>query len=184
MRRPEKKTLITAGVMFVAILIMTWVLRIPLGIQRNGENAGVFIHAGDIGVYLAAVLLGGPWGAIVAALGCCLADIFVGSAIYAIPTLIIKAGMVFLLAYFMKKDHSWLGILRTVGYAGGLMVIGYFLYDLVILGDYEVAALSLPFNLLQMIFSGLIAWPVLKILSGKSYQQADDPIITTTKRVK
>lgn len=182
MRRPEKKTLITAGIMFIVILLLTWLLRIPLNIERDGVNAGAFIHPGDIGVYVAAALLGGPWGALASALGACLADIIVGSAVYALPSLVIKAAMAFLLAHCLKKDHSWPGLLRGLIFAGALMVLCYFVFDLVIMGDYTVAALSLPFNLLQMAVCGLIALPVLKIIAGKSYKE-EEPIITK-KQVK
>jgi len=183
MRRPDNKTLITAGIMFVVILLLTWLLRIELNILRDGVSAGAFIHPGDIGVYIAAGILGGPWAALASALGSGLADVFAGSAIYAIPSLIIKAAMAFLLAHYMKKDHTWLGLIRGLILTGVLMVLGYFIFDLVIMGDYEVAALSLPFNLLQMIVCGLVALPVLKIFGGKNYQQQAEPVITT-RRVK
>lgn len=182
MRRPDKKTLITAGVMFVVILLLTWLLRIPLNIGRNGGNSGAFIHPGDIGVYVAAALLGGPWGALASALGSCLADIFAGSAVYALPSLVIKAAMAFLLARCVKKDHSWMGLIRGLLFAGALMTLCYFVFDLVIMGDYTVAALSLPFNLLQMAVCGLIALPVLKIIAGKSYPKEET--INEKKQVK
>jgi hypothetical protein len=53
------------------------------------------------------------------------------------------------------------------------MVIGYFLFDLVFMGNYEVAALSLPFNALQAIVNGLISIPVLKIICRKSYNEVE-----------
>ena len=182
MRRPDKKTLITAGIMFVVILLLTWLLRIKLNILRDGVSAGAFIHPGDIGVYLVAGILGGPWGALAAALGACVADLFAGSAIYALPSLVIKAAMVFLLEHYMKKDSTWLGLIRGLIITGVVMVIGYFIFDLVIMGDYEVAALSLPFNLIQMVVCGLVALPVLKIFCGKNYQQTEP--VSTTRRVK
>ena len=62
--------------------------------------------------------------------------------------------MAFVVAGLIKKDGTWLGLIRTICYAGTVMVAGYFIFDLLIMGDYDVAALSLPINVLQLIANG------------------------------
>lgn len=181
MRKPEPKLLILAGIFFAGILLLTCLVRVPLEILRDGNNAGAYFNMGDLGVYLAAAFLGGPWGALCAGLASLIADLIVGSTIYALPSLVIKAAMAFVVAGFIKKDGSWLGMVRTVSYAGTVMVAGYFIFDLLIMGDYDVAALSLPINVLQLIANGAVAVPVLKLIPKKTYEQ---PFEFSSARVK
>jgi len=54
------------------------------------------------------------------------------------------------------------------------MIVLYFVYDLVF-RDYVMAALGLPFNVLQLVAGGVVAVPVLKFLRRKSYDQAGLP---------
>ena len=68
MRKPEPRFLILAGICFAGILLLTCLVRVPLEILRDGKNAGAYFNMGDLGVYLAAAFLGGPWGALCAGL--------------------------------------------------------------------------------------------------------------------
>ena len=184
MRRPDNKTLILTGILFVVIVLLTCLLRFD--IHHQGKLAGYWT-LGDVGVYIAAALLGGPWAALAAGVGSAFADIFVGQAIYAPASLIIKAGMALAFASHSKRGHTVLHLIKSVAVGGGIMIGGYFFYDLIIRGDYILAAISLPFNILQLIGSGLIAVPVLFLMGGKNYRQGGgfgprDDFYTPTKR--
>ncbi len=185
MKKADNKTLILAAVMFVVILLLTWLLRIDIHYQ---EALAGYWTLGDVGIYVAAALLGGPWAALAAGLGSAFADIFAGQAVYAPASLVIKAIMAFVFAAFAKRGHSLLHLVKSVCYSGGVMVLGYFLYDLIIRGNYALAAIGLPFNLLQLIAGGVIAVPVLFLMGGKTYRQGNgftvrkDDFPTTTKR--
>ena len=177
----NRKTLIITGIMFVVIFLLTWLISVPLGIERNGESAKAYLNLGDAGIMLAVALLGGPWAALAAALGSALGDLVVGSAVYILPTLIIKAVMAFVAATLIKKDSSFLGAVRTVTISGLWMTIGYFIYDLIFMGDFVCASALLVLNLLQVVANGVIAVPLLKLLGGKSQRQAQQ---ATMGRVK
>jgi uncharacterized membrane protein len=158
MKKYDNKTLILAAVMFVVILLMTWLLR--MDIPYEGKQAGYWT-LGDVGIYITAALLGGPWAALCAAVGSALADIIVGQAVYAPASLVVKALWRLCSYRTQSAGTHFLHLIKSVAYAGGVMVLGYFLYDLIIRGDYVLAAIGLPFNILQVIASGLIAVPVL-----------------------
>ncbi|HWR24516.1 MAG TPA: ECF transporter S component [Feifaniaceae bacterium] len=183
MRRPDNKTLILTGVLMVVVVLLTCLLRFD--IHHQGELSGYWT-LGDVGVYIAAALLGGPWAALASGVGSALADIFVGQAVYAPASLLIKAGMALAFAARLKRGHAPLDLVKSVAVAGGIMIGGYFFYDLIFRGDYVLAAISLPFNILQLIGSGVIAVPVLFLMGGKNYRQGggfgsrDD--FTQTKR--
>jgi uncharacterized membrane protein len=173
MRLPEKKKLIIAACVFAATLLMTWLLKIKLDFMRGNVSAGAYINMGDIGVFAGAALLGGPLGALAASLASALADLFVGSAVYAIPSLIIKGSMALLTAQLLKRGSEWSNIAKTICISEAVMVLGYFLFDLVFMGNYEVAALSLPLNALQSVINGPISIPVLKIICRKPYNEVE-----------
>lgn len=185
LRQTDNKTLITAGIMAVVIVLFTALLRVDLNILRNGQHAGAYLSLGDVGLYVAILLLGGPWAALCAAVGSALGALFIGSAVYAPANLIFKPLMVFTAVALLKRDSTWMGVFKAVGLASAVMILGGFLYDLVILASYEVAALRLPYNLIEAVVCALISIPVLKLLGGKSYSQTGDTMTsssTTTKR--
>ncbi len=168
MRRPDNKTLILTGILFLVIILLTCLLRFDI---HHQDKPSGYWTLGDIGIYIAVALLGGPWAALAAGLGSALADVFVGQAIYAPASLVIKAGMALVFASYLKRGHTLLHLVKSVGMAGGIMIGGYFFYDLIFRGDYILAAIGLPFNILQLIGSGIIAVPVLFLMGGKNYRQ-------------
>jgi uncharacterized membrane protein len=123
----------------------------------------------------------GPWyGAIAGAFGSALADILLGSAIYAPATLLIKGSMA-LVAFFLatllgksiKKDS--LDVLARIPAAlvcEVIMVLGYLLYDAFALGYGAAALASVLGNITQgvlgaigsvIIFSTLKATKAIRI---------------------
>lgn len=172
MRQVDKKTWILTGIMFVVVFLLTWLLRVDIPYGETAKAAGYWT-LGDVGIYVAVMLLGGPLGALASGLGACLADIVAGHASYAIATLIIKAVMALLIGWHLKRGTSLIHRVKTVCLAGGMMTLLYFLYDLVVRGNYLVAAIGLPFNVLQAIACGIIAVLVLFLTRGKSYHRDD-----------
>lgn len=171
MNKLDKKKLILIVVLFAITVLLSWLPSFLYPVQ-DGKPGGYW-NLGDVGVYLSAALLGGPWGALIAAVGAALADLIKSQAIYAPATLVIKAAMALLFGWHVRQGTTILHIAKSVGYCGLLMTLGYFLYDLILRGSYQIAAIGLPLNLLQVIASGLVAVPVLFLIGGKSYRQGN-----------
>lgn len=179
MKRFTTKQIIVAAVFFAAIILATCLLRFDIPkssdggplLRHTGKEANCFISFGDCVIYIAALAVGNPLAIIAAAVGSALADIFVGSAVYAIPSLIIKGAMAYLAERMLKNERDWLSIIKLCLYCSLIMIGGYFLFDLIIMNDYSVAALCLPTNVLQAIMNAAIAIPVLKVLSGTYFKQ-------------
>ncbi len=169
-KKVETKKLILIIVLFVVTLLFTWLLRFD---YHSPDQLAGYWTLGDVGVYLSAALLGGPWGALVAAAASGLADIIVGQAIYAPASVVIKAVMAFMFAWYVKRGNTWLHLAKGVGYTGAWMVFGYFIYDVVIRGNYAIASYGLFLNILQVIASAVVAVPVLFLIGGKSYRHGE-----------
>ena len=135
-----------------------------------GESVGPANALCATVVLLGGYLLGPAWGALAGSIGPALADVLLGSPIYAPATLVIKAGMAALAAACHQafgKGRGPLG-LAACGIVGELpMVVGYWLYDALLLGSAAGAAAGIPSNLVQAAF-GIAASTLLAAALGRS----------------
>ena len=143
----KKLKKLTATAMFAAIIfVLTALVRFPA--------ASGYIHPGDSMIYICAVVLGSPWGALAGAAGGALADVLAGYAVYAPATVIIKAAIAFVfIGAKREKLFSLRNALLTVP-AGCLTVGGYYLADLII--DKSFALADILGNVIQAAGSAVI----------------------------
>ena len=153
MHKPVNR-LALAGLLAAVVVILTIVTYFPIpGV------AGAYINLGDVGVYLSASLLGSPWGALTAAVGSGLADLLLGSAMYAGPTFLIKGGMALLASLLISR---WKKTLPALLCAGLLMPAGYFLFETFLYGA-QTAAASLPLNGIQYAVGILLGYAAIRL---------------------
>ncbi len=145
---------IFAGLVAAATLL--FVIPIP-------ATSGYF-NLGEVLIYVAALLFG-PFVGAIAGAGAAISDVLV-AAQYAPGTLTIKAIEGFLVGFLTKtlnKKIKSITVCATVAIIiGGFeMVAGYFLYETLALGyPATLAALEVPFNIVQMLIGLAIAIPV------------------------
>lgn len=155
MKDDKTKLLTAAGMLCAAVVVVTMFAAVPIP-----NVAGAYVNAGDAAVYASAYLLGWPWGAVVAAIGSGLADLFLGSALYAPATAIIKGGMAAIAAALFKKTQgAWRMVAMLLG--GLWMTAGYFGYECIIYGV-ETALISVLPNLIQALLGALLGGIVLR----------------------
>ncbi len=136
--------------------VSTLLVTVPL---PNG-----YFNTGDVFVLLSGWCLGPLYGAVAAAVGSALADVWSGFALYAPATFFIKglnAALAWLVAFFMKKlikKDSLDFISRIVSAIAGetVMVLGYFLFEAVLYGV-AGGAVALVGNTLQGVCCGALA---------------------------
>ena len=135
------------GAMFCALVYAATWISVPAPAVGN-------VNLGDGVLLLCAWMLGGVWAVVAAALGAALADLTMGYAVYAPATFVIKALMVLaaiLIVHVLVKLRvpKWLSrVLSAVG-AELLMIVGYFIYEALILQYGIAAAANIPFNAIQ-----------------------------------
>lgn len=151
-----KKTrlFVTTSLFAALILISTMFLNVKL---PNG-----YANLGDCFIIVAAFLLGPKYGACAAAIGASLSDIFLGYALYAPATFVIKALMAFCCGLVFKKNRHSSGIVLASLLSELIMLIGYFLYEAVLYG-FGGAFLSIPGNSIQGILNIIAAYALLII---------------------
>jgi uncharacterized membrane protein len=141
----------------VAAATLIFVIPIP-------ATSGYF-NLGETLIYVAALLFGPLVGATAGA-GASIADALVAVQ-YAPGTLTIKAIEGFLVGFLTKKLNkkiNSLTICATIAIViGGFeMVAGYFIYETLVLGyPVDLAAVEIPFNIVQMLIGLIIAVPIM-----------------------
>lgn len=141
----------------VAVATLTFVIPIP-------ATSGYF-NLGEVLIYTAALLFG-PFVGLIAGAGASIADILVAPQ-FAPGTLVIKATEGFIVGYLTKKLNKKIKSLTlcasiAIIIGGFEMVLGYFLYETLVLGYPAALALfEVPFNIVQMLVGLVIAVPIM-----------------------
>jgi len=146
------------GALAVAVTIV-FVFPIPATI-------GGYFNLGEIIVYTAALAFGLYVGAFAGG-SIAIADILVGAAVFAPGTLVIKGLEGAIVGFLSRelKNHGlssgWSAAISVV--IGGLeMIVGYFIYEQLVVGYSLLGALvEIPYNVVQMAVGLGIALPII-----------------------
>lgn len=162
MKEINLKRLVAASIFGALICVATMVFVVPL--PGNG-----YVNLGDCVVIAAGCLLGPVWGAAAAAIGSSLADMFLGYAIYAPGTLVIK-GLMAVSAYYcfraLRKAGASPSLLATGSAscaAEVVMFAGYFAYDVALLG-FKTGSLAAAGNAVQGAAGAVIGAILLHVI--------------------
>lgn len=151
----RQKRLILAAILLVLTFGITALVRVgadityPVG--RDRVNAGVYATLGDACIFLNVLLLGGPFGAAVSAVGMAAADLVVGSKLYIMGTILVKSAMALCVSAFCLKCNSWRKCFAVAGVTEGIMIVGTFIFTLVIAREFSVALRALLYDLAQAV---------------------------------
>ena len=170
---PSNSVVIAMIAIFGALIcVLTMIIAIPIPATKG------FINIGDLGVMIAGLLLGPVIGGIAGGVGSALADIFLGYAIYAPATLIIKGLEGFIIGVIAnpRKNYqkfNYRDIIAVI--VGGLiMVFGYFIYELILFG-FPAALIEFFLNsLIQFVLSAIIALIFTRTLRKKIIDSLPD----------
>ena len=163
------RKLVSAALFAALVCVATIVFVVPL--PGNG-----FANLGDCVAITAGCLLGPLWGGLAAAVGASLADLFLGYALYAPATFVIK-GLMAVLAFFMLRGFrasSTPSVLRTALAAAAaecLMVTGYFIFEYFLLGS-AAAIADIVGNSIQAVAGTAGGTALLKTLMGSKTLRA------------
>lgn len=163
-RNNSVKTLALGGMLAALIFVATSFFKLPVSITQG------YIHLGDGFILLGASLVGGGTAVIAAALGSALADLLGGYTMYILPTFLIKGAVAAVAVQFLAKERPlWLTAAGML-LAEGVMVIGYFLIEWLVLGYGLAAASGAVFPNIVQGLSGVIIGtfllPLIKRVKG------------------
>ncbi len=148
MNRKALRNSILSALFAALVFLMIWLPFLHLPIPGTTG----YIHFGDAILFLCAALLPFPYAAF-AVFGAALADLLLGP-IWIPATVLIKVGSVALLSCradkLATKKNILAAFLCTV-----FCVVGYYVWEGIVYGDFGAALISIPYNLIQGIGSAI-----------------------------
>ena len=165
----KTRMLVMTGLFAALGCVATMVLQVP-------SPTGGYMNLGDTVVILGAYLLGPVYGAIAGGVGPALADLLSGYGIYVPATLVIKAlmGLAVALLYRALKKQNWALVVCGVA-AEAIMVVGYWLFDGILVGSLAGSAAGLPSNFVQAAFGLIVSTLLALVLKRSSYVRGEFP---------
>ena len=147
MKNEKIKLICFAGIFTAIVFVFTAYLHIP-------SHTG-YTHIGDAFIYLAACLLPLPYAIFVGAGGALLADCLTGFAIWAPCSVIIKTTAVL---FFTNKSENIICLRNILALipAWTLCIGGYYLYEVLITGNFIAPAIGIPGYIVQSALSTVL----------------------------
>ena len=159
--------IVITSLMMGLIIVCTMFVRIPIPLTTG------YVHLGDAMIFLGVLLLGWRYGAIAAAFGSTLGDLLSGFAMWAPWTFVVKGGMAIIAGVIllsiskMDKKNSLFGNLVAMIPAGIFMVVGYFVAEGFMYGNWIAPWIGVPWNIGQFAVGIALAIIIQKAL-GKA----------------
>ena len=159
----KTSSVVMTAMMLAIITVSVMFIKLPIPFTQG------YVHLGDAMIFVAVLVLGWKNGAIAGGIGAALGDILGGFAMWAPWTFVIKAVMALILGlmtgYALKKKWIMVGRMplgAVIGMvvSGIFMVIGYFVAEGIMYGNWPVAMLGIPWNVGQFAVGLVIAWVI------------------------
>lgn len=162
--KSKTKDMVLSALLIALVFIATKFINFRLPISINGG----LIHLGNTMLFMAAIVFGGRKGAIAGAFGMGLFDIVSGWVAWAPFTFIIRGVMGYIIGYAAnshnRKGNSLFWNLIGIIIAGIWMIVGYYIAEVIITGNYIAPVTSIPGNVIQIVFGALLGLPIAKAL--------------------
>lgn len=150
--------------MFIALtFVATSMINIRLPLMGNGG----LIHMGNVPLFLAAMLFGRRTGAVAGALGMGLFDIVSGWTAWAPFTFVTVGAMGYVTGWFWEKKpfkHEIVNNVVSLIIALVIKVVGYYLAEVILYGNWAVPMGSVPGNVLQVGVAAIIVMVIIQPL--------------------
>lgn len=157
-RATNKTQVLVINALFVALtLVATMFINLKLPIAGNGG----LIHLGNVPLFIAAFVFGRRTGAIAGAFGMGLFDLISGWTIWAPFTFIIVGAMGYVAGLIGEKVPGKRAVVYSIAVIAALLIkiVGYYFAEVVLYGNWITPFGSIPGNILQVVFAGLVVVP-------------------------
>lgn len=147
MKKNHVRLMCISAIFSALVYVITAYLHIP---TYNG-----YVHCGDGFIFLAACILPLPYSAIVGVLGALLADLLTGFAMWAPGSMIIKGLMALLFRCSAKKIVTARNLVMLIP-AALVSIVGYYLYECLITGNFAASLAGIPGSAGQAVASSIV----------------------------
>lgn len=152
---------LTITALFIALTyVFTAFINVRLPIAANGG----LIHLGNVPLFLCAILFGKKSGAIAGGVGMGLFDLLSGWTAWAPFTFLTVGIMGFAVGAITEKHHSFGWNVLAVAVAAVIKVVGYYIAEVIIYGNWLAPVTSIPGNLVQVGVAAVIVLIIVEPL--------------------
>lgn len=159
---------LTITALFIALTyVFTAFVNVRLPIAANGG----LIHLGNVPFFLCAIIFGKKSGAIAGGVGMGLFDLLSGWTAWAPFTFVIVSLMGFAVGAITEKHHGYGWNALAMGVACIIKVVGYYIAEGIIYGNWLAPAASIPGNLVQIGVAAVIVFLIaekLRVAANKT----------------
>ncbi|MDD6333610.1 MAG: ECF transporter S component [Clostridia bacterium] len=160
---------ITITAVFIALTyVFTAFVNIRLPIAANGG----LVHLGNVPLFIGAIIFGKKTGAIAGGVGMGLFDLLSGWTAWAPFTFIIVALMGFAVGAITEKHHGIGFDALAIGVACIIKVVGYYIAEVILFGNWLAPVTSIPGNLVQIGVAAVIVLIVVEKLRAVALKTA------------
>jgi uncharacterized membrane protein len=160
----KTKDLVISSLLISLVFIATKFINIRLPISINGG----LVHLGNTMLFISAIVFGKRKGAIAGAFGMGIFDIVSGWVLWAPFTFIIRGVMGYIIGYISwgnnRNGNNNLYNIIAILISGVWMIIGYYLTEAILYGNWIAPITSMPGNVLQIAIGIIIGLPIAKVL--------------------
>ena len=158
MGKMTTKEIVITGLAVALVFTATMIhIRLPIG-------QGGLIHLGNIPLFLVAIIFGRKMGAIAGAFGMGLFDLMGGWTPWAPATFIIVGLMGYAVGVISEKKDNVAGYAMAILVACAMKIVGYYIAEALIYGNWVQPVLSIPGNLIQIGEAAVIVLPIAGML--------------------
>ena len=158
--RTQTFDLILTAMLIALIFVATIFLNIKLPITANGG----LVHLGTAMLFISSILFGPKKGAIAGAVGMGLFDLISGWTLWAPFTILTRGLQGYLVGKIAwskgRNGTSMIVNLLATIVAIPFMLVGYYLCEGILYGNWIIPAASIPGNIVQNVIGILVAIPV------------------------
>lgn len=149
---------LTLTALFVALTyVFTAFVNIRLPISANGG----LVHLGNVPLFIGAIIFGKKLGAIAGGIGMALFDLLSGWTLWAPFTLVIVATMGFVVGFIAEKKPKFGWYVVAIVAACAIKIVGYYIAEGIIYGNFIVPVASIPGNLVQIGVAAAVVLPII-----------------------
>lgn len=124
---------------------------------------GGMVHLGNVPLFFVAAFFGKRVGAVCGGLGMALSDLLSGWTMWAPATLIIVGLMGWVYGWIVNKKPTLLKLLLATAAVLIIKLVGYYIFEAIVTGNWMTAWLSVPGNIMQIVTGAIIAIPIILV---------------------
>lgn len=154
------KFLTITAIAIALVYVFTAFINVRLPIAA----AGGLIHLGNVPLFIFAIIFGKKTGAVAGGIGMGLFDLLSGWGAWAPFTLLIVGLMGYEVGLITEKKQGYVWNIIAIVLAGVIKVVGYYIAEVIIYGNWAAPVASIPGNLVQIGVAAVIVLIVIEPL--------------------